>query len=49
MKISLREEGMRGGGMDWIDLDQSRNQWRGTFNEIKNFRVLQNARNFLTN
>jgi hypothetical protein len=33
--------------MDWIDLAPNRNRWRALVNTVMNFRVPQNARNFL--
>ena len=38
-----------GGAMDWIDLAQGRDRWWVVMNAVMNFRVPQNARNFLTN
>jgi len=37
------------GGMDWIDLGQNRDRWRGLVRAVMNLRVPQNARNFVTN
>jgi hypothetical protein len=37
IKIDLREIG--GGGMDWIDLVQNRDQWRALVNTVMNLRV----------
>jgi hypothetical protein len=37
IKIDLREIGWA--GMDWIDLAQCRDQWRGLVNTVMNFRV----------
>jgi hypothetical protein len=34
MKMDLREKGW--GGMNWIDLAQDRNQWRGLVNAVMN-------------
>jgi hypothetical protein len=38
IKMDLRELGW-GGGMDWIDLAQDRDQWRALVNTVMNFRV----------
>jgi hypothetical protein len=35
--MDLREIG--GGGMDWIDLDQNRDQWRALVRVVMNLRV----------
>jgi hypothetical protein len=32
IKMDLREVGWSGGGMDWIDLDQDREQWMALVN-----------------
>jgi hypothetical protein len=37
IKIDLREIGC--GGMDWIDLAESRNQWRALVNKVMNLQV----------
>jgi hypothetical protein len=37
IKMDLREIGW--GGMDWIDLDRGRDQWRALVNTIMNLRV----------
>jgi hypothetical protein len=38
IRMDLREIGS--GGMDWIDLDQNRDQWRALVNTVINLRVL---------
>jgi hypothetical protein len=37
IRLDLREIGW--GGMDWIDLDQDRDQWRALVNTVMNLRV----------
>jgi hypothetical protein len=37
IKMDLRE--IEWGGMDWIDLDQDRDQWRARVNTVVNFSV----------
>jgi hypothetical protein len=47
IKIDLKE--IEWGGMDWIDLVQDRDQWRGLVNTVTNLRVPQNVGKFLSN
>jgi hypothetical protein len=35
-------------GMEWINLDQDRNQWNALANVETNLRVLQDVKNFLS-
>jgi hypothetical protein len=37
IRMDLRE--IRWGGMDWIDQDQDRDQWRALVNTVMNLRV----------
>jgi hypothetical protein len=46
IKIDRREIGWD--RMDWIDLAQDRDQWKALVNTIMNFRIPQQARNFLS-
>ena len=36
------------GGIDWIELDQDRGNWRALVNAAMNLRFIQNAGNFFT-
>jgi hypothetical protein len=45
-EIDVQEEGC--GGMDWIDLAQVRDSWRGIVNSVMNLRVQYSSGNFLT-
>jgi len=46
IRLDLQEGGCGGG--DWIDVAQDRDRWRALVNELMDFRVPQNAGNFLT-
>jgi hypothetical protein len=46
IEMDLREIGWH--GVDWIDMAQSRDQWRTLLNTILNLRVPQNAEKFLS-
>jgi hypothetical protein len=46
IKIYLREIGWD--DMDWIDLAQDRDQWRGFVNTVLNLRVPQHSGKFLS-
>jgi hypothetical protein len=45
--IKMDFQDRRCGGMDWIDLVRDRERWWSLVNVVKNFRVPQNAENFL--
>jgi hypothetical protein len=46
IRIDLQRVGC--GGMDWTGLARDRDSWRTLVNEVMNFRIQQNAGNFLT-
>ena len=46
IKMDLQEEGGVCG--DWMELVQDRERWRALVSTVMNFRVPQNARNYLT-
>jgi hypothetical protein len=46
IKMDLREIGWD--DMDWINLAQDRDQWRGLVNTVMNLRVPKNAGKFLS-
>jgi hypothetical protein len=46
IKMDLREIG--GGGMDWIDLAEDRDQWRALVNTVMNLQVPQNVGKLLS-
>jgi len=46
--IKMGLQGVRYGGMDWIELIQNRDRWRALVNAVMNLRAPQNSGNFLT-
>jgi hypothetical protein len=42
--IILHLLGHEGAGIDWIDLDQGRDQWKALLNTVMNRRAPQNCR-----
>jgi len=46
IEVELQEVGYR--GVDWIELAQDRDRWRGLVNVVMNVRVTKNSGNYLT-
>jgi hypothetical protein len=46
IKMDIQE--VRWGAMDWIEVALDMDRWRSLVNAVMNFRVPQNAGNFLT-
>jgi len=44
IKLDIQEVG----GLDWIDLALDRDRWFAVVNAVMNFRISENAGNFLT-
>jgi hypothetical protein len=46
IKMKLQE--VRWASVNWVHLSQGRDRWRAVVNVVMNFRIPQNAGNFLT-
>jgi len=46
IEVELQEVGYR--GVDWIELAQDRDRWRGLVNAVMNVQVTKNSGNYLT-